>query len=80
MREFNLSDIAAAERGYEDLSNLNRKPYPSIESLKKVQKIMTLHDPKVLNLKIEELIEDRFVRKLDESGLIDRLYSAHPRQ
>ena len=80
MREFNLSDIAAAERGYEDLSNLNRKPYPSIESLKKVQKIMTLHDPKVLNLKIDELVEDRFVRKLDESGLIDRLYSGHSRQ
>ena len=74
---FNLADMAAAERGYQDLSNLNRKPYPAIESLKNVQKIMALHDPKVLNLKVEDLIEDRFVRKLDESGVIDRLYSTY---
>ena len=77
MAEFNLADIAAAEKGYEDLSNLNRKPYPSIESLNGVQKIMTLHDPKVLNLKIEALLEDRFVRKLDENGFIDRLHNTY---
>lgn len=77
MAEFNLADIAAAEKGYEDLSNLNRKPYPSIESLKGVQKIMTLHDPKVLNLKIEALLDDRFVRKLDENGFIDRLLNTY---
>jgi len=77
MREFKLADIAAAEKGYKNLRNLNRKPYPSIASLNNVQKIVALHDPKVLNLKIEALIEDRFVRKLDESGQIDRLYSTY---
>jgi hypothetical protein len=38
---------------------------------------MALHDPKVLNVKAENLIEDRFVRKLDESGVIDRLYRTY---
>jgi hypothetical protein len=80
MREFNLADLAAAEKGYEDLGNLNRKPYPSIESLKKVQKIMTMYDPKVQNLNMDELIEERFVRRLDESGPIDQLYSVHAHQ
>jgi hypothetical protein len=36
---------------------------------------MALHEPKVLDLRVEDLIEDRFVRKLDETGVIDRLYS-----
>lgn len=77
MRAFNLADIAAAESGYQDLLNLNRKPYPAVESLKDVQKIMALHDPKVLHLKVEDLIDDRFIRKLDESGLMDQLYRSY---
>jgi hypothetical protein len=36
---------------------------------------MARHDPKVLNVRIEDLVDDRFVRKLDESGVIDRLSS-----
>jgi ABC-type nitrate/sulfonate/bicarbonate transport system substrate-binding protein len=75
MKLFNLTDLAAAERGYQDLADLNRKPYPSVERLRNMQRVMALHDPKVLDLRVEDLIEDRFVRKLDETGVIDRLYS-----
>jgi len=57
---------------------LNRKPYPSLEGLRNAQRLMTLQNPKIAILKIEELIEPRFVRKLDENGFIDRLYSANP--
>jgi len=77
MRAFNLADIEAAESGYQDLNNLIRKPYPAVESLKSVQEIMALHDRKVLDLKVEDLIEDRFVRKLDETGRIDQLYRTY---
>ena len=38
---------------------------------------MALNDPSVLNVKIEDLADDRFVRKLDESGAIDRLYESY---
>jgi ABC-type nitrate/sulfonate/bicarbonate transport system substrate-binding protein len=71
-RMFNLPDAAAAERGYADVSNLNRKPYASVNSLKGVQGIVALHDRRVLDLDIERLVEDRFLRKLDESGQMDR--------
>ena len=77
MKLFNLTDLAAAERGYQDLADLNRKPYPSVERLRNMQRVMALHDPKVLDLRVEDLIEDRFVRKLDENGVIDRLYSTY---
>jgi hypothetical protein len=39
--------------------------------------VLALNDARVLNVKIENLIEDRFVRKLEESGALDRLYSAY---
>jgi ABC-type nitrate/sulfonate/bicarbonate transport system substrate-binding protein len=74
---FNLTDLAGAERGYRDLADLNRKPYPSVERLKTMQRVIALHDRKMLNLRVEDLIDDRFVRKLDENGVIDRLYSTY---
>jgi ABC-type nitrate/sulfonate/bicarbonate transport system substrate-binding protein len=78
MKAFKITDPAAAEEGYQAfLLAAVRKPYPSMERLRKMQAIMALHDPKVLNVRIEDLIEDRFVHKLDESGVIDRLYSIY---
>jgi len=77
IKVFDLTDPAAAEEGYEALHNLNRRPYPTIESLKGMQKVMALHDPKLLSVKVEDLIEDRFVRKLDERGVIDGLYKTY---
>ena len=70
-----ISVSAAAESGYRNfLSRANRKPYASIAAMQNMQRVMALDDPKVLNVKIEDLADDRFVRKLDESGAIDRLY------
>lgn len=78
MKHMQITDGAAAERGYENfLRNLNRKPYPMVERLQNMQRIMALHEPKVLNLKADDLIDDRFIRKLDKSGVIDRLYSTY---
>jgi len=79
MKNLRMTDPGAAENGYQDqLFTLNRKPYPSLEGLRNAQRLMTLQNPKIAILKIEELIEPRFVRKLDENGFIDRLYSANP--
>ncbi|MGH7772699.1 MAG: ABC transporter substrate-binding protein [Candidatus Binatia bacterium] len=78
MKHLRISDPAVAEEGYQEhLASLNRKPYPSIEGLRNVQRLMALQNPKVANLKAEDLVEDRFLRKLDESGFIDRLYRTH---
>lgn len=74
----NITVPAAVESGYRAfLARVNRKPYGSVAALRNVQRVMALNDPKVLNVNVEELIEDRFVRKLDESGVIDRLYSIY---
>jgi len=77
MKQLRISDPSAAQDGYQDhLLTLNRKPYPSLDGLRSAQRLMAQQNPKIAALKIEDLIDARFVRKLDESGFIDRLYGA----
>ena len=79
MKNLRTNDQAAAENGYqEQLLTLNRKPYPSLDGLRNAQRLMALQNPKIAGLKVEELIDSRFVRRLDENGFIDQLYSGYP--
>ena len=76
MKHLRLADPRAAEEGYRDhLLTLNRKPYPSLDGLRSAQRLMAQQNPKIAALNVEDLIDTRFVRKLDESGFIDRLYA-----
>ena len=77
MKNMKMSDQAAAEEGYQDqLATLSRKPYPSLEGMRNAQRLMALQNPKIGAIKVEDLADPRFIRKLDESGFIDRLYGA----
>jgi NitT/TauT family transport system substrate-binding protein len=77
MKHLRLNDAQAAEEGYQDhLLTLNRKPYPSLDGLRNAQRLMAQQNPKIATLKVDDLVDARFVRKLDESGFIDRLYAA----
>ena len=77
MKNLRMTDPSAAENGYQDhLLTLNRKPYPSLEGLRNAQRLMAPQNPKIAALKIEDLINSRFVRQLDETGFIDRVYGA----
>ena len=77
MKELKLTDPAAAERGYRELRDLNLKPYPTPESLRSMQEVLALHEPRVLNVKVDELVEHRLVRKLDERGVMESLHRTH---
>jgi NitT/TauT family transport system substrate-binding protein len=77
MKHLRINDPSVAEIGYQDhLLTLNRKPYPSLDGLRNAQRLMAQQNPKVAALNVEHLVEARFVRKLDESGFIDRLYAS----
>ncbi|HWH77443.1 MAG TPA: ABC transporter substrate-binding protein, partial [Candidatus Binatus sp.] len=68
MRRFRI-DAGAAEEGYADLNRaMDRKPFPSPEGLRNVQRLMALRSPKVGEIKIDSVIDNRIVRKLDDSG------------
>ena len=71
------TDAAAAEEGYLDLiRGMERKPLPTVESLVHVQRLMKLQNPKIGDVKIQDLNDDRIIKKLDDSGFIDRAYAA----
>jgi ABC-type nitrate/sulfonate/bicarbonate transport system substrate-binding protein len=67
-----------AEEGYKDvLTGLDRKPHASLEGLRNVQRLMKLRNPAVEKVKVEELVDDRFMKKLDQSGFIDEMYAKY---
>jgi len=76
VKNLRLREPSLAEEGYEDqILLLLRKPYPSLEGLRTAQRLMGLQSPKIATLKIDDLVDPRFVQKLDKSGFIDRLYT-----
>jgi len=69
---------ALAEQGYQDLLRAtDRKPYPSVEGLINVQRLMKQRNPAVADLKAESLIDAKLIQELDRSGFIDQLYTAY---
>lgn len=67
-----------AEEGYKDVINgLDRKPHASLAGLSNVQRLMKLRNPNVGKVKAEDLIDDRFMKKLDQSGFIDEMYARY---
>jgi ABC-type nitrate/sulfonate/bicarbonate transport system substrate-binding protein len=71
------TDAAGAEEGYLDLTRgVDRKPFPSLEGLRNVQRMLAPRNPKIGAIKAEDVIDARIIRRLDESGFIDRTYAA----
>jgi ABC-type nitrate/sulfonate/bicarbonate transport system substrate-binding protein len=70
----NITDAATAAQ---NLRELRRKPYPRLDTLKRMQRIMGTHNRRVLDVALERLIDDRFVRALDETGAIGRMYGRY---
>jgi ABC-type nitrate/sulfonate/bicarbonate transport system substrate-binding protein len=78
MQHLRISDPATAEEGYQDLlTGLEKKPFPSIEGLRNTQRLLKPRNPKLANVKVEELIDDRIIRRLEESGFIGRLHATY---
>jgi len=78
MARLNILSPEAAEVAYKEfLGRASGKPYVSVAAAQNYQRVLAFNDPRVLKVKIEDLLEDRFVRKLEESGVLDRLYSAY---
>jgi NitT/TauT family transport system substrate-binding protein len=76
MKKLRLTEPAAAEEGYQEiLTALDRKPYPSLDGMKNIQRLLKTREPRLGEVNVETLIDDSFMRKLDASGFIDRAYS-----
>jgi NitT/TauT family transport system substrate-binding protein len=70
-------DAAAAEEGYADmLRGVDRKPMGSLEGMRNLQRLLRPRNPKIGDVKVEDVVDNRIMRKLDESGFIDRAFAA----
>jgi hypothetical protein len=77
MRNLKVNEFSA-EDAYPDLvRGVDRKPFASLDGLRNVQRLLKTRNPKVGEVKAEDIIDNRIMRKLDESGFIDRAYAAH---
>ncbi len=45
--------------------------------MRNAQRLMKSLNPLVAEVRVEDLIESRYIRKLDESGFIDQLYMSY---
>jgi ABC-type nitrate/sulfonate/bicarbonate transport system substrate-binding protein len=69
-------DSSGAEDAYLDLvRGVDRKPFASLEGLRNAQRLLKPRNPKVGEVKAEDVIDNRLMRKLDDSGFIDKLYA-----
>jgi len=75
-RHMKLNDAVLLQDGYQDLLvGLERKPYAAADGLRNIQRIMSTINANASRAKVEEIIDNRIVRKLDASGFINGLYA-----
>jgi NitT/TauT family transport system substrate-binding protein len=71
------TDAAGAEDAYADLMRgVERKPFASLDGMRNLQRLLKPANPKIAALKVEDIVDNRIMRRLDESGFIERVYAA----
>ncbi|MGZ9215200.1 MAG: ABC transporter substrate-binding protein [Candidatus Binatia bacterium] len=76
-RRLHVSEREAEEGFVDMLIGMDKKPFPSMEGLRNIQRLMKQRNPKMANVKVEDLVDDQILRRLDEAGYIDKLFAAH---
>src|SRR6266550_6432180 len=67
-----------AEEGYRDLVlGTDKKPYANPAGITNVVRLMKRSNPKVEKVRAEQLIDDRILKKIDQSGFIDELLAKY---
>jgi hypothetical protein len=75
MKKLKITDPSAAEQGYADfVKTVERRPYPSLDGFRNIQRLMKSRNPKLEKVKPEDVIDDRILRRIDESGFINDMY------
>ena len=78
MKKLRIKDTLTAEEGYQDtVRTLARKPYPAVEGMRNVQRLLKTQNPRIGEVNIEDLVDNRYSRKLDERGFFDRIYGKY---
>ena len=78
MTRLKLSDPSLAEEGYAGvIEEFELKPYPSIEGLRNMQRLLQMQNPKFADINTTNLMDSTFMRKLEDSGFIAQLQARY---
>jgi hypothetical protein len=58
------------------IRGIDRRPFPSLEGLRNIQRLMKVRSPKIGEVRAEDVIDGRIMQKLDKNGFIDSVYAA----
>ena len=74
------NDAQALKEIYEDigLALVPEKPYPTLKGIDVILQELGANDPKARTARPEQFVDLTFVKELDSSGFIDRLYKTTP--
>ena len=73
-----LSNPADVEESYQAvITNYERAPHTSVEGMKRLQKLLIQLNPKIAEVRVETLIDNSFMNRLESSGFIQSLYKKH---
>jgi len=68
-------DVRKAEEAYKDLiPKVEKKPYPNVAATTATLEFLAATNPKVKEVRAEQLIDVSILKRLDQEGFIDRLY------
>lgn len=68
-KDLRLAKVEDAESGYEQMKTLyDKKIYPNIDGLKNVVRLLAASSEPLRRLKVESIVDDRIVRKLEREG------------
>ena len=74
VKRLKLADASAAEEGYADtLKEFDAKPYPSIDGLRNMQRLLAMQNPRLNDVNPANLMDITLMRKLEESGFLAQL-------
>lgn len=49
-----------------------------MEGMRNVQRLMQISNPRVGEVKLDDVLDSSLMRKLEDSGFIDRMYNLYP--
>jgi NitT/TauT family transport system substrate-binding protein len=73
-----LSNPSDGEQAYQSVINsYERVPYPSPEGMHRLHGLLTTINPKLAGVKIDTVVDDSFIKKLDSSGFVESVSKKH---
>ena len=78
MSRLKLTDLAVAEEGYTDaIKDFDPRPFPSIDGLKNMQRLLAMQNPRLADMNAASLVDITLMRKLEDSGFFTQLQTRY---